>query len=136
MMEDLTPEQIQKAREMLEQGVPPEIVKERIASSQITEEEVPFTERKEEEPAIPEKPEEKPRIPKREKPPEEKSEIEISLSGRIPNTISKELTQFGYKLFRTTVSTFAPVTDVPVGPDYVIGPGDRFSISTWGRLER
>jgi len=135
-MEDLTPEQIQKAREMLEQGVPPEIVKERIAPSQITEEEVPFTERKEEEPAIPEKPEEKPRIPKREKPPEEKSEIEISLSGRIPTTISKELTQFGYKLFRTTVSTFAPVTDVPVGPDYVIGPGDRFSISTWGRLER
>jgi len=136
LMEDLTPEQIQKAREMLEQGVPPEIVKERIAPSQITEEEVPFTERKEEEPAIPEKPEEKPRIPKREKPPEEKSEIEISLSGRIPTTISKELIQFGYKLFRTTVSTFAPVTDVPVGPDYVIGPGDRFSISTWGRLER
>jgi protein involved in polysaccharide export with SLBB domain len=65
-----------------------------------------------------------------------KSAIERIFSEELPQTISKELEQFGYELFRTTVSTFAPVTDVPVGPDYVIGPGDRFSISTWGRLER
>jgi hypothetical protein len=55
--------------------------------------------------------------------PREKSEIEAILSGKISPTVSTDLTQFGYELFQTTVSTFAPVTDVPVGPNYVIGPG-------------
>jgi protein involved in polysaccharide export with SLBB domain len=45
------------------------------------------------------------------------------------------LAQFGYDLFRTTVSTFVPLTDVPVGPDYIVGPGDRFTIFIWGRFE-
>ncbi len=65
----------------------------------------------------------------------ETSEIEAVLSGKIPSTVSTELSQFGYELFRTTVSTFAPVADVPVGPDYVIGPGDRFTVSLWGRFD-
>jgi polysaccharide export outer membrane protein len=67
--------------------------------------------------------------------PKERSEIEAILSGKISPTVSTDLTQFGYGLFRTTVSTFAPVTDVPVGPDYVIGPGDGFSIFIWGRFD-
>ena len=65
----------------------------------------------------------------------EKSEIEAILSGKIPLTVSTDLTQFGYDLFRSTVSTFAPVEDVPVGPDYVVGPGDRFTIFLWGRFD-
>ncbi len=69
-------------------------------------------------------------------PTKERSEIEISLSGEIPTTVSTDLTQFGYELFSAAVSTFAPVEDVPVGPDYVIGPGDGFNISLWGRIER
>ena len=84
-----------------------------------------------------------PEIPKEEAPktvpapsaPKEKSEIEAILSGKIPSTVSVDLAQFGYELFRATVSTFAPVTDVPVGPDYVIGPGDRFTIFVWGRID-
>ena len=67
--------------------------------------------------------------------PREKSEIEAILSGKIPQAVSTDLAQFGYDLFRTTISTFAPVTDVPVGPDYVVGPGDRFTIFIWGRFE-
>ncbi len=67
--------------------------------------------------------------------PKEKSEIESIFSGKIPTTVSTDLLQFGYDLFRSTVSTFAPVTDVPVGPDYVIGPGDRFSIFLWGKFD-
>ena len=67
--------------------------------------------------------------------PREKSEIEAILSGKIPQTVSTDLAQFGYDLFRTTVSTFAPITDVPVGPDYIVGPGDRFTIFIWGRYE-
>jgi protein involved in polysaccharide export with SLBB domain len=45
------------------------------------------------------------------------------------------LRQFGYSQFSSPVSTFAPVDDVPVGPDYVIGPGDDLMISVWGPVE-
>ncbi|MCJ7494668.1 MAG: hypothetical protein MUP68_10580, partial [Deltaproteobacteria bacterium] len=38
--------------------------------------------------------------------PREKSEIEAILSGKIPQAVSTDLAQFGYDLFRTTVSTF------------------------------
>ncbi|MDI6704416.1 MAG: SLBB domain-containing protein [bacterium] len=62
------------------------------------------------------------------------SEIETLLSGQIPSTVSTRLKQFGYDLFKSTVSTFAPITDVPVGPDYIIGPGDSFTIVIWGRV--
>lgn len=40
--------------------------------------------------------------------------------------------QYGYALFAASVSTFAPVDDVPVGPDYVLGPGDDLMINVWG----
>ncbi|MBI4254516.1 MAG: SLBB domain-containing protein [Candidatus Rokubacteria bacterium] len=43
--------------------------------------------------------------------------------------------QYGYALFTTNVSTFAPVDDIPVGPDYVIGPGDDLVINTWGTTD-
>jgi protein involved in polysaccharide export with SLBB domain len=45
------------------------------------------------------------------------------------------LRQYGYAVFASYVSTFAPVDDVPVGPDYVVGPGDTLTISMWGPLE-
>src|SRR3989338_9088310 len=41
----------------------------------------------------------------------------------------RELRQYGYSLFASPVSTFAPVEDVPVGPDYVLGPGDDLAIN-------
>ncbi len=42
---------------------------------------------------------------------------------------------FGSNLFGQGVSTFAPVEDVPVAPDYLIGPGDELVLITWGQLE-
>ena len=65
---------------------------------------------------------------------EELSAIERLLSGEIAGVVSKRLTQFGYDIFRGPVSTFAPVTNVPVGPDYIIGPGDNFTVTLWGRV--
>lgn len=62
------------------------------------------------------------------------SAIELLLSGQIPGVVSTRLTQFGYDVFRRPVSTFAPVTDVPVGPGYVVGPGDSFTVTVWGRI--
>ncbi len=38
--------------------------------------------------------------------------------------------QFGYSFFRP--EGFAPQTDVPVGDDYVVGPGDSIVLTIWG----
>lgn len=46
-----------------------------------------------------------------------------------------ELRQFGYNFFRQGSDFFAPLTDIPVGPDYVVGPGDTIMVSAWGSLE-
>jgi polysaccharide export outer membrane protein len=45
------------------------------------------------------------------------------------------LRQYGYAVFASYVSTFAPVEDVPVGPDYVVGPGDKLTVNIWGPME-
>jgi len=39
---------------------------------------------------------------------------------------------FGYDLFSDVPSTFAPVTDVPVPVDYVLGPGDVVNVQLMG----
>jgi protein involved in polysaccharide export with SLBB domain len=44
------------------------------------------------------------------------------------------LIQFGYSFFRPDASKFAAQTDVPVGPDYLIGAGDRLLITIWGSI--
>jgi protein involved in polysaccharide export with SLBB domain len=54
---------------------------------------------------------------------------------KIPQAVSREIKQFGYDFFLSKTSSFAPVADVPVGPDYLIGPGDSFTITLWGRTE-
>lgn len=45
-----------------------------------------------------------------------------------------DIDQFGYKLFDEPPSTFAPVESVPVGSDYVLGPGDELRVSLWGKM--
>lgn len=59
------------------------------------------------------------------------SPIERLLAGDLtdPNTV---LRQFGYDLFTRPPTTFAPVTDVPVSADYLLGPGDNINIVLWG----
>ena len=74
-------------------------------------------------------------LPEKALPEKQLSAIEKIYSEQIPTEISKEITQFGYDFFSQPSSTFAPVTDVPVGPDYVIGPDDSFTINVWGRFD-
>ena len=61
------------------------------------------------------------------------SAIERLLSAELSGMVPNKLVQFGYDVFQKPASTFAPVTNVPVGPDYIIGPGDAFTITLWGR---
>lgn len=46
------------------------------------------------------------------------------------------LKAFGYDLFDHAPSTFAPVTNVPVPADYVVGPGDEFELQLYGTQNR
>ena len=39
-------------------------------------------------------------------------------------------------MFQNVPSTFAPVDDIPVAPDYVVGPGDELRIQTFGQLNQ
>lgn len=41
---------------------------------------------------------------------------------------------FGRQLFRGVPSTFAPLDQTPVTPDYVVGPGDELLIRVWGQV--
>jgi protein involved in polysaccharide export with SLBB domain len=110
---------------------------------------------------------------------EELSPFEQFVSGKIPQTISFDIKQFGYDLFISSApasqlgnapisqgmpplgttaqgtalpappqgvsgqaatglrlpSLATPSTNVPVGPDYVIAPGDETRISVWGSVE-
>ncbi|HJW86208.1 MAG TPA: SLBB domain-containing protein, partial [Candidatus Brocadiaceae bacterium] len=47
----------------------------------------------------------------------------------------QSLRQFGYAIFGLPVSTFAPIDDVPVGSEYVLGPGDELRVIVWGAME-
>jgi protein involved in polysaccharide export with SLBB domain len=48
-------------------------------------------------------------------------------------TDTDDLTQFGYDLFAGSPTTFAPVTEIPVPVNYVIGPGDQIHIQFFGK---
>ncbi len=63
------------------------------------------------------------------------SEFEQFIAGRGPLSISTEIRQFGYDLFKRPADSFAPTSNVPVGPDYVVGPGDEIRITVWGKIE-
>ncbi len=46
------------------------------------------------------------------------------------------LKPFGYDLFQRSPSTFAPVTNVPVPADYVVGAGDELNVQLYGNQNR
>jgi protein involved in polysaccharide export with SLBB domain len=63
--------------------------------------------------------------------PEERNEFQEFLfasTGRI-------LPIFGRNLFEDVPSTFAPVENIPVTPEYVIGPGDELYVRAWGGVD-
>jgi protein involved in polysaccharide export with SLBB domain len=63
-------------------------------------------------------------------PPEPLTEFQRMLA----STTGQVLPIFGLDLFRGVPSTFAPVDQIPVTADYVIGPGDEIRIRVWGQV--
>jgi polysaccharide export outer membrane protein len=63
-------------------------------------------------------------------PPEPDSEFQEFVA----RSTGKRLPVFGQNLFEIVPSTFAPLENVPVPADYVIGPGDELLIRVWGQL--
>ncbi len=49
-------------------------------------------------------------------------------------SVGRLLPIFGAKLFLQSPSTFAPVDQVPVTSNYVVGPGDVLLIRVWGQI--
>jgi polysaccharide biosynthesis/export protein len=68
-------------------------------------------------------------------PSEPLSPIEADFEKRVPVELSGQVRQFGYNVFRAPAGTFAPVENLPVGPDYVLGPGDDLMVYVWGLIE-
>jgi polysaccharide biosynthesis/export protein len=63
--------------------------------------------------------------------------LQVSVS-RLP--VQKQgaagLKPYGYDLFNESPSTFAPVTDVPVPSDYIVGAGDELMVQLYGSQNR
>ncbi len=64
-------------------------------------------------------------------------DVDIRLT-RLPlkKTGPDALKPFGYDLFDRAPSTFAPVNNIPVPSDYVIGPGDELNVQLFGNQNR
>jgi protein involved in polysaccharide export with SLBB domain len=63
--------------------------------------------------------------------------VSVTLS-RLPvvKTGAAGLKPFGYDLFDEAPSTFAPMTDIPVPADYVVGAGDQLTVQLFGSQNR
>ncbi len=54
----------------------------------------------------------------------------------VAESTGTQLPIFGASLFTNVPSTFAPVENIPVSPDYVIGPGDELRLQIYGQVNR
>jgi len=52
-----------------------------------------------------------------------------------PKPVDRSLKQFGYDFFRNSIANLPSVENLPVGSDYVIGPGDSLRVDVWGSLQ-
>lgn len=53
----------------------------------------------------------------------------------VTQSAGRKLPMYGYSLFSGVPDTFAPVENIPVTPDYLIGPGDEIVIKAWGQVD-
>jgi polysaccharide export outer membrane protein len=63
-------------------------------------------------------------------------EIQTEFQKLVFSLGGKETPVFGASLFRNVPTTFAPVDQVPVTADYIVGPGDELRIQLFGQVNR
>ena len=63
------------------------------------------------------------------------SPVESEFQKFVALSVGHSLPLYGYELFRKSPDTFAPVDNIPVTPDYTIGPGDELVVHIWGQVE-
>lgn len=51
-----------------------------------------------------------------------------------PEKMRRELKQFGYDFFRNSLQLTSAIDAMPVGADYILGPGDGVSLNAWGAI--
>ena len=68
--------------------------------------------------------------PQLQAPPQPPTEFQLMVA----DSVGQMLPIYGASLFRQPLSTFAPVENVPVPADYVVGPGDELYLRLWGQL--
>lgn len=69
-------------------------------------------------------------VPVRQLPPEPPTDFQKF----VESSIGQMLPLYGAQLFVDAPSTFAPVDQIPVTNDYVIGPGDELLVRAWGSI--
>jgi protein involved in polysaccharide export with SLBB domain len=60
---------------------------------------------------------------------------ETEFEQMVADSVGHVLPLFGQSLFVQVPSTFAPVDQMQVPSDYVVGPGDELQIKIWGQVE-
>src|SRR6202162_1808171 len=53
----------------------------------------------------------------------------------VESSVGKRLPLFGYNLFQGVPSTFAPLDQIAVPANYIVGPGDELLIRAWGQID-
>ena len=61
-------------------------------------------------------------------------DVRTEFQQMVESTTGRRLPIFGASLFSDVPSTFAPVSDVPVGPGYILGPGDEINLQVSGQV--
>jgi protein involved in polysaccharide export with SLBB domain len=65
----------------------------------------------------------------------DESKLKSEFQAFVAQSIGQTLPMFGFDLFSKEAKTFAPVNNIPVTPDYTIGPGDELNLRVWGQVE-
>jgi len=61
-------------------------------------------------------------------------EVRTDFQQMVEATTGRRLPIFGESLFNGVPSTFAPINDVPIGPGYILGPGDEVVAQLSGQV--
>lgn len=67
--------------------------------------------------------------------PDEQAEAPGEFQLFVAASVGRLLPLYGHNLFVDAPSTFSPADNIPVTPDYMIGPGDELMIRGWGQVD-